>query len=89
MPILEQVKLDLGIKHSKKDSDIQAAIAACFADLRIAGVDNTAETDPLIIAAVKFYCRAFFNYQGDAERYDNAYTKLKQALSLAGDYRGA
>lgn len=76
-------------RTAKKIAIFRRQLPPASADLRIAGVDNAAETDPLIIAAVKFYCRAFFNYQGDAERYDNAYTKLKQALSLAGDYRGA
>lgn len=89
MPLLQEVKLSLGIKHDKLDDDIKAEITACKLDLSLGGVKMAAETDPLIRQAVKLYCRSWYNFQGEADRYARAYGSLKDSLALCGDYNNA
>lgn len=86
--LLEKVKLDLRLKNSAIDSDITDTINACLQDLRVtAGVPDPDLEDPLIIKAVKLYCRA--NYKTDQiEVYQNLYNTLKASLSVAGEYGG-
>lgn len=85
--ILERVKLSLRISGNMFDVEIQDLIEACICDLKISGVVNLDETDPLILRAVITYCKANFGYDNqEAERFQQSYDMLKQHLSLAGDY---
>ncbi len=85
--MLNKVKLSLRISGDMFDSEIQDLIEAALTDLKISGVVNTEETDPLILRAVITYCKANFGYDNnEAERFQKSYDMLKQHLSLAGDY---
>ena len=85
--MLEKVKLALRIKSNSLDLEIQDLIESAKADLNISGVKNLDEEDPLIIQAVKTYCKANFGYDNkDSEKYQKSYDLLKQSLSLCGDY---
>lgn len=84
--ILASVKLDLGISNTVKDSVIQDSIASAKQELRMHGVRAIDEEDPLTAQALKFYCRGFFNFQGDGERYMKAFEHLADSMALSGDY---
>ena len=87
--MLEKVKLALRIKNNSLDDDIQDYIDAAKQSLNIAGVTLIDESDPLIIQAIKVYCKA--NMSNDnitAERYNKSFEMLKQSLSLCSEYRG-
>lgn len=84
--MLEAVKENLRISNSALDVDLQDDIDAALMDLKRVGIDVTDQSQPLIIKAVKLYCRWQQDYMGKAEQYCKAYTGLMQALSLAGDY---
>lgn len=85
--ILEKVKLALRIKSNSLDLEIQDLIESAKADLNISGVKNLDEEDPLIIQAVKTYCKANFGLDNkDSEKYQKSYDMLKQHLSLCGEY---
>lgn len=84
--LLQAVKLNLGIRHDKIDFDILETIEACKLDLGVAGVGIVDPTNPLVRQAVKLYCRAHYNFQGEADRYTSAYTALKNSLALCGDF---
>lgn len=89
--MLEKVKKALRIASltTAFDDEIDDLIEEAKADLRLAGVFFTDETDPLIERAVKTYCKANFGFDNpDADRFQKSYDMLKQHLSLAGDYRG-
>lgn len=91
MSLVDDMKLALGgIKHSKLDSDISDTIDAACRELVNAGVDiaeSVRETDPLVKQAIKLYVRAYFNYQGEGERWSKSYENLRDSLALCGDYR--
>jgi hypothetical protein len=86
MALLDDVKANLRISGNALDVDIQGDIDAALMDLQRVGIDVTDQSQPLIIKAVKLYCRWQQDYMGKAEQYCKAYTGLMQALSLAGDY---
>ena len=86
MAILDDVKANLRISGNALDDDIQGDIDAALMDLHRVGIDTSDQSQPLIIKAVKLYCRWQQDYMGKGEQYYKAYTGLMQALSLAGDY---
>ncbi|MEN6391087.1 MAG: hypothetical protein ABFD04_11780 [Syntrophomonas sp.] len=86
MAILDDVKANLRISGNALDDDIQSDIDAALMDLQRVGIDTSDQYQPLIIKAVKLYCRWQQDYMGKGEQYYKAYTGLMQALSLAGDY---
>jgi hypothetical protein len=85
--MLEKVKKDLRIVHTMMDGDIQDNINACLLDLERVGVTLIDDTDALIVKAIKLYCRWQYNFENQADRYMQAYSALRDALSLCGDYR--
>lgn len=86
MALLDEVKTNLRISTSALNGDVQDDIDAALMDLYNSGVVMTDEDDPLIIKAVKLYCRAQNDFMGKGEQYSKAYEALKIALSLSGDY---
>lgn len=85
--MLEKVKLSLRIKNNKLDTDILDLIEACKIDLSLSGVKVINESDPLIIQAIKLYCKANFGLDNDnSEKYQTSYDLLKMSMSLCGDY---
>lgn len=92
--LLEKIKTNLRISHSKLDEDLGDTINACLKDLRTCGVkvsDTPAdgqETDPLILNAIKLYCRAeFTDDTAKAAAYKERYDSLKSCLMMASGYR--
>jgi len=84
--MLAAVKENLRITSTVLDTDLQDDIDAALMDLQRVGIDTSDQSQPLIIKAVKLYCRWQQDYMGKGEQYCKAYTGLMQALSLAGDY---
>lgn len=89
MAILDDVKKSLHISNSANDDDIADVIAAAMIDLELAGVAAANDMDALVKQALKLYCRSYFNYQGDGERWQKAYAALKVSMAMCGDYNTA
>jgi hypothetical protein len=95
--MLENVKTALRLNGDTFDTEVNGLIAACLADLKLAGIDTKEqpprikrrETDPLIERAVILYCKAHFGYISGNERFISAYELQKHSLCLAGDYKPA
>ena len=84
--MLEKIKISLRIKTNAFDGEITDLINAALADLGIAGVINTVETDPLIIMAVTTYCRVHFGEPSDFDRLKKSYDEQKAQLQTATGY---
>ena len=85
--LLEKIKKALRISHEHLDDEITDMINACLLDLNISGVRIINENDPLIIQAVKVYCKANAGLNNDdSEKFQRSYNSLKTHLSLCGDY---
>ena len=85
--LIDSVKSALRITTSDMDDDIKDLISAAKADLRISGVKIILDTDPLVIQAVKLYCKAHFGDNDSNNKFLNAYQALKISMSLAGEFR--
>lgn len=93
--IIQKVKTNLRISHTALDDDLADSISACLKDLEICGVqapvpDDPQETDPLIMNAIKLYCKAEFTDDADkAAKYMTRYDALKSSLMMAEGYKEA
>lgn len=84
---LVQVKASLRISHDKLDSQIEADVEACRSDLSLCGIVYADESDPLILNAIKLWCRSF--YTDDVVKsaeYMKRYDALKSCLMMAEGY---
>lgn len=59
---------------------------ACKIDMKNSGVVNIDEEDYIIRAAITFYVKGNFGYDENQQQYVEAYEKLRDTLSLNGDY---
>lgn len=84
---LNKVKAFIRISHTKLDGDITDSIDACLADLRAHGVIYKDNTDPLILNAVKLYCKSLYTDDtAKAAEYMNRYGALRDCLKAAEGY---
>ena len=82
--MLEKIKIALRISHNKLDDDIQSNIEACLADLEVCGIVFAETADPLILNAVKLYCRSIYTDDpGKGAEYLRRYEALKSCLMMA------
>lgn len=85
--LLTKIKNSLRITHSMLDDDVADSIEACLRDLKVCGVMNPDPTDPLILNAVKLFCKVA--YTDDTEKaaaYQARYDALKSCLMMAEGY---
>lgn len=90
--LLRKIKTSIRITHTALDEDVEDTIAACLVDLRVVGLLEKKlaagqDIDPLILNAVKMYCKA--SYTDDpakAARYQAGYDALKSTLMMAEGY---
>lgn len=85
--MIDKIKNTLRVSGNMFDLEINDLIEACKIDLKISGVVNIDDKDPLIQRAITIYCKANFGYDNnEAERFEKAYDMIKQHLSLVGEY---
>ena len=85
---IEKVKVNLRISHSKLDEDLADTIEACLADLATCGVAVPREDDPLILSAIKVFCRKeYTDDTAKAAEYQKRYDAMKASLMMAEGYR--
>jgi hypothetical protein len=88
-----KVKTNIRIKHTALDSDIADTIEAALSDLSMCGVntllvDEHGEMDPLILNAVKLFCKVeYTDDPGKAAEFQRRYDALKSCLMTSGKYR--
>ena len=68
------------------DDEIKSNIEYCLAELKRVGIAVTAET-PLIDKCCELYCKAQLNFDNNSERYQHAFEKLRDALSLSSEFK--
>ena len=84
---LLKIKTALRISHNVLDSDIMGDIDACISDLKVCGIIDPKETDPLIMNAVKLWCRSLYTDDtGKGAEYLRRYEALKSCLMMAEGY---
>jgi hypothetical protein len=89
MALIDDVKVNLRLSSTSFDSsEITPLIEACKKDLQLAGLHQTRilDADPLIKRAVILYCKAYFGFNNEFEKYANAYEFQKKSLACSEDY---
>ena len=91
--LIKSIKDSMRIRHSELDKNIESDIAAATADMIRVGVQpyynakkKNLKKDHLIWKAFELYCKAQADYMGKGPQYEASYEKLRDALSLCGDY---
>jgi uncharacterized phage protein (predicted DNA packaging) len=85
--MLEQVKKFLRITHDKLDDEIQDEIAAGLQDLKVHGITNAPDGDPLIANAVKLWCKVMYTDDpAKAAEWRARYKELRDCLKMAEGY---
>ena len=91
--LLLKIKNNIRISHTKLDEDVTDTIQAALADLKVCGVkipqtEDAQELDPLVLNAVKLYCKAeYTDDPAKAATYMERYNALKASLMMAEGYR--
>lgn len=86
MALLDSVKTSLRVDGTDFDDEIGDLIAACKADLVMAGCDaeKLLDSDKLYGIAVRLYCRGI--HDGD-EKSTQLYNGMKNAMAISEEYR--
>ena len=88
-----KIKNNIRIKHTALDDDIMDTIKAALNDLslcgvRIPNVEGSDIMDPLILNAVKLFCKVeYTDDSGKAAEYQRRYDSLKTCLMMSEKYR--
>ena len=85
---VEEMRKMLRISHNRIDEDLNDLKAAYLSELSMAGVERIPEDHSLAKNGLRLYLRWQENYNGEAERYREAYRGVKIAMSLAEEYEG-
>lgn len=80
------VKTDLGITNTKKDTEIAMAIDSAKTQMAMRGVTVIQETDPTTVNCILLFCRQWFNFQGEADRFFQAFEFLANAMAKSTEY---
>ena len=84
---LNKVRAFLRISHTKLDESIGDDIAGCLADLKSHGIIYKDDTDPLILNAVKLWCKSvYLDDVVKATEYLKRYNALRDCLKMAEGY---
>lgn len=84
-----KVRQDLRISHRQLDDDLRDQVDACLADLIMCGIQIPSEEDPIVLNAIKLWCRAnYTDDTGKAAAYQARYDALKGSLQMAEGYGG-
>lgn len=84
----EQMRSMVRISHDKLDDELEMLKEAYLTDLSMGGVNTIPTEDMLSLAVLRLYLRWQMNYNGEADRYQQAYNAAKIAMSLANEYTG-
>lgn len=84
---IEELRTMLRIRHDGLDEELEGLKEAFLKDLSMCGIVTLPEDDALPKACLRLYLRWQENYNGEAQRYKEAYAETKIAMSLAAEYR--
>lgn len=86
MTEIEAMRKRLRIKTNILDVDIEQNIQSAIAEMRRVGIAVTDLSKPLVFTCAEFYCKWLMGFEGDGEKYEKAFEKVRDALSLSGEY---
>lgn len=85
MLLIEELKRIVRVKSADAEPELQGLVASCKKELELAGIYGD-EADSLYRQAIRLYCKGHYGYDADAERFQEAFDSLRDAMALSGDY---
>lgn len=85
MLLIEELKRIVRVRSADAEFELEGLAASCKKEMEIAGIYGD-EADPLYRQALRLYCKAHYGYDEDAERFQEAFESLRDAMALSGDY---
>ena len=83
--LTEKLRKRVRVMSDSSDEEIMDLVASCKIELEMSGVYGD-ESDPTYYQALVLYCKGNYGYDDDTERFQLAFAKLRDAMSLSGDY---
>lgn len=84
--VVMSVKRAMRISDPEYNDEVVELIQSAVRDLGLSGVTNLDLTDPLILTAVKTYCRLRFGQPDDYDKLKQSYDEQKAQLDMATGY---
>ena len=85
--LIKKMRERLRIKSEVLDSEISDNMQSGIMELKRVGIAEPDLTIPLLFTCIEFYCKWLMGFEGEAVRYEQAFEKLRDALSLSGEYK--
>jgi len=84
---LEAVRLAMAITTTAYDNELNDLIDAALMDMKTNGINVCdKQDDPLVLQAVKTYCRAYFQSPADHDKLVAAYEGQKGHMQICSGY---
>ena len=84
---LDKVKQAIRRTHDKLDDDLRDEIESCLADLKMHGIVHKDDSDPLVLGAIKWWCKAAtVNDTVKAAECNQRYIAMRDYLKAAKGY---
>lgn len=83
--LIEELKRIIRVKSQDSELELIGLVESCRKELELAGVYGT-ETDPTYRQAVRLYCKGHYGYDENTERFQEAFSSLRDAMKLSGEY---
>lgn len=82
----ERIRGKMRISHAHADNEIEDNMEAARLDMRRVGIDIRKD-NALLDKATELYCKAQFDYLGKGEQFRKNYENLRDAMSMAEEYK--
>ena len=84
--MLNKIKLALRLTGTTFDMEIQNCIDFVRRDLQDLGVLYYDDTNPRIINLTTLYAKSVFNFENKGDWYQKEYERLRNQITMQGDY---
>lgn len=84
--LIKKMRERLRIKSGVLDSEISDNMQSGILELKRVGIVDPDLNIPLLFTCIEFYCKWLIGFEGDGEKYEKAFERVRDALSISGEY---
>ena len=79
--LIEELKRIIRAKSEDAGLELEGLVESCKKELELSGIYGD-ETDPLYRQAIRLYCKSHYGYDADTDRFQEAFSSLRDAMAL-------
>ena len=83
----EELRDMVRLSTTQLDDELETLLGAFLMDIAMAGVQTIPDDVSHVKACLRLYLRWHMNYGGEGGKYQEMYARMKEAMSLAEEYR--